>query len=178
MPDPYIGEIRAFPYTYAPEGWLECDGQVMPIMEFQALYAVIGLVYGEDGRSTFRLPNLNGRAVMGSGQGPGLDLAVLGEYYGENTKGLNDEQLPPHSHGARAELERSENASPSNGLVGILLDSQSAGVMAYKQASGGPVAMAPDALQAAGGGQLYDNRQPYQAFRYCICADGVFPSRP
>lgn len=177
MPDPYIGEIQAFPYTYAPDGWLQCSGQQLPIAQFQLLFAIIGTIYGGDGRNSFRLPNLSGSAPMGAGRGPGLDNVVLSQRVGENSKSLDDEQLPPHVHVARAEIERTENAAPADSYVGILLSSEASGVMAYKQDTAAPVAMSSEALRTAGGSQLYDNRQPFLAIRYCINFDGTFPQK-
>src|SRR5216683_6162065 len=98
MADPFVAEIRIFPFNFAPTGWAFCNGQLMPISQNTALFSLLGTTYGGDGKSNFALPNLQGSAPMHAGQGPGLSLRDLGESGGEQTVTLLDSEMPAHSH--------------------------------------------------------------------------------
>src|SRR3954453_19876394 len=99
MADPFVAEIRIFPFSFAPKGWAFCDGQLLPISQNPALFSLLGTTYGGDGKSTFALPNLQGNAPMHPGQGPGLSLHDLGETGGSETVSLLESEIPSHSHG-------------------------------------------------------------------------------
>jgi microcystin-dependent protein len=102
MADPFVAEIRIFPFNFAPKGWAWCDGQLLPLSQNTALFSLLGTTYGGDGKSTFALPDLQGRAPMHPGQGPGLSLHDLGETGGSETVTLLESEIPAHSHGMRA----------------------------------------------------------------------------
>jgi microcystin-dependent protein len=170
--DPFLAEIRIFPFNFAPTGWALCDGQLMSISQNTALFSLLGTTYGGDGRSTFGLPNLQGQAPMQQGQGPGLSLRDLGENGGEMAVALLQTQMPSHSHSLHADAidladtnEVSQNASFA----------QSGGGTLYQTSSN--VTLAPQALPPAGGGQPHTNLQPYLTLNFCIALQGIYPPR-
>ena len=105
MSEPFIGEIRIFGFNFAPRGWALCDGQLLPISQNSALFSLLGTIYGGDGRTTFALPDLRGRAALHEGTGPGLSPRQLGQRSGSETNTLTVNQLPPHTHQARADTQ-------------------------------------------------------------------------
>ena len=113
MADPFVAEIRIFPFNFAPKGWAFCNGQLMPISQNTALFSLLGTVYGGDGKSTFALPDLEGRAPMHPGQGSGLSLHDLGETGGSVTVTLLESEIPNHSHSLRASIEQGDNRLPA-----------------------------------------------------------------
>src|SRR3989440_10371764 len=119
MADPFVAEIRTLPFNFAPTGWALCDGQLLPISQNTALFSLLGTTYGGDGKSNFALPDLQGRAPMHPGQGPGLSLRSLGEQGGEDTVTLLQSEIPAHSHALRAAtVPGTLNApSPARGLA-------------------------------------------------------------
>lgn len=172
MPEPFIGEIRMFGGHFAPRGWALCNGQSLPIPQNTALFSLLGVTYGGDGKTHFRLPNLMGRAPMHQGQGPGLSERILGEPGGETTVTLTSEQMPAHNHPAGCDKNSSGTASPSNAVWG------KGGRGAQKAYGANPdTAMGADALQEVGGGQPHNNMQPYLGIHFIIALEGVFPSR-
>src|SRR5215470_15812961 len=114
MSNPFVAEIRIFTGNFAPKGWAQCDGQLMPISQNTALFSLLGTTYGGDGKSTFALPNLQGNAPMQPGQGPGLSLHDLGEMAGSSTVTLLQTEMPSHSHSFRASTSSATAASPAN----------------------------------------------------------------
>jgi len=103
MADPFVAEIRIFPFSFAPKGWAFCDGQLLPLSQNTALFSLVGTTYGGDGKSTFALPDLRGRAPMHPGQGQGLSPRVLGETGGSETATLSESEMPAHSHSMMAQ---------------------------------------------------------------------------
>ncbi|MFC6840783.1 phage tail protein [Xanthomonas theicola] len=196
MSNSFIGEVRAFTYNFAPEGWLDCMGQLVSLQQYQALYAVIGMRYGGDGRTTFGLPDLRGRAGIGQGQGAGLSNYVIGQLQGADAVALTSAaQLPVHNHlvaskfMAPATAPGAFSSAPSgNAYVSRLLNLSTTPpttFLAYVPEASAPAlgAMAPTALSAfpptPAAVQAHENRQPYVTLRFCICAtDGVYPPRP
>jgi microcystin-dependent protein len=168
MADPFVAEIRVFPFNFAPRGWAWCDGQLLPLSQNTALFSLLGTTYGGNGRSNFALPDLQGRVPMHPGQGPGLSLHDLGETGGSETVSLLESEIPAHSHGARGTDERGDLTSP----VGNWL---ATGTNMYLAAV--DTQMAPEALAPAGGDQPHNNLQPYLTFYFCIALQGVFPPR-
>jgi microcystin-dependent protein len=171
MADPFVAEIRIFPFNFAPKGWAWCDGQLMPLSQNTALFSLLGTTYGGNGKSNFALPDIQGRAVMHPGQGPGLSLHDLGEPGGSETVTLLESEIPSHSH--------SMNASQSDGLErspGEQLLATGIGISQY-QTPGAQTTLSPSTVAPAGGDQPHNNLQPYLTFYFCIALQGVFPPR-
>lgn len=167
---PYYGEIRMFAGWYAPSGWAFCHGQLLPILQYDTLFSLLGTTYGGDGVTTFALPDLRGRVPVHMGQGPGLSNKVIGETGGIETVTLTTQQIPAHSHTAGASAANGSSDSPA----GLVPARNAAGVPHY--GSGPPNAtLASGALLATGGTQPHENRQPYLGINFIICLDGVFP---
>jgi microcystin-dependent protein len=172
MADPFVAEIRIFPFNFAPKGWAWCNGQILPISQNTALFSLLGTTYGGDGRSTFALPDLQGRAPMHPGQGPGLSLHDLGETGGSERVTLLASEIPAHTH----------TVSGSNGPA-ILQTPSTDSVLGrannnvYLDTPGNLVGMAPEALAPAGGSQPHNNMQPYLTLYFNIALQGVFPPR-
>jgi microcystin-dependent protein len=171
MADPFVAEIRIFPFNFAPRGWAWCDGQLLPLSQNTALFSLLGTTYGGDGKSNFALPDLQGRAPMHPGQGPGLSLHDLGETGGSETVTLLESEIPAHAHQLRAD--------EGNGLFtaaqGNIIGSGNQMFMAPNPAVNGT--LAPEALAPAGGDQPHNNLQPYLTFYFNIALQGVFPPR-
>ncbi len=174
MADPFIAEIRIFPFNFAPRGWAWCNGQLLPIRQNTALFALLGTTYGGDGRSTFGLPNLQGRAAVQPGQGAGLSLHHLGQKGGTETVTLLESEMPVHPHGLQASPDPGDNTvpGPTVSLAG------SVGGSVYADGTVPPAAAAPTALAPTGGGQPHNNVQPYLTLFFCIALQGIFPPRP
>jgi microcystin-dependent protein len=170
--DPFVAEIRIFPFNFAPQGWAFCDGQLLPLSQNTALFSLLGTTYGGNGKSNFALPDLQGRAPMHPGQGPGLSLHDLGETGGSETVTLLESEIPSHSHDLNALGAPANRTSP----VGNTITRVSAG-NAYA-ASGAPLAAASaQALSPTGGSQPHNNMQPYLTLYFNIALQGVFPPR-
>jgi microcystin-dependent protein len=170
--DPFVSEIRIFPFSFPPSGWAFCDGQLLPISQNTALFALLGTRFGGNGTSTFGLPDLRGMAPMHPGQGPGLSQHDLGETGGSETVSLLVSEIPAHSHAVRA------NGAPADlQLPGPTRSlARSGGGSAYQtDSTNNLVAMSPQALTSAGSGQPHNNMQPYLTFNFCIALQGVFP---
>jgi len=175
MADPFVAEIRIFPFNFAPRGWAWCDGQIMPLSQNTALFSLLGTTYGGDGKSTFALPDLQGRAPMHPGQGPGLSLHDLGETGGSETVTLLESEIPVHSH-----LVQSKGSPPpaNSGIPDPSTTfARSNGGAAYT-APANLGAMNPSMIAPAGGDQPHNNLMPYLTFYFCIALQGVFPARP
>lgn len=171
MADPFVAEIRIFPFNFAPKGWAWCDGQILPLSQNTALFSLLGTTYGGDGKSNFALPDLQGRAPMHPGQGPGLSLHDLGETGGSETVSLLESEIPSHSHALRASNALGDTPIPAGNTLARYAN-------AYQQTSNSNlVAMAPQALTPAGGDQPHNNMMPYLTFYFCIALQGVFPPR-
>ncbi len=173
MADPFVAEIRIYPFNFAPRGWAFCDGQLLPISQNTALFSLLGTTYGGDGRTNFGLPNLQGSAPMHPGQGPGLSLHDLGETSGTESVTLLESELPAHSHTFMAvSAAASLNApAPDRALA------RSSGGFAFQQSPANPVNLAPQSLTVVGGGLPHNNMMPYLTFNFCIALQGVFPPR-
>ncbi len=171
MADPFVAEIRIFPFNFAPKGWAWCDGQLLPLSQNTALFSLLGTTYGGNGKSNFALPDLQGRAPMHPGQGPGLSLHDLGETGGSETVSLLESEIPSHSHAI--------SVSQADGLESAAAGQQFAtgiGLGMYA-APGALVSLGDMALAPAGGDQPHNNMQPYLTFYFCIALQGVFPPR-
>lgn len=170
--DPFVAEIRIFPFNFAPKGWAWCDGQLLPISQNTALFSLLGTTYGGNGKSNFALPDLQGCAPMHPGQGPGLSMHDLGESAGSDTVTLLESEIPAHNHSWRSDpTNLGEDRTPTGASL-----ARSVGGNLYG-ATANLVPFAPQALSPAGGDQPHNNLQPYLTFYFCIAMQGVFPPR-
>jgi microcystin-dependent protein len=172
MADPFVAEIRIFPFNFAPKGWAWCNGQLMPLSQNTALFSLLGTTYGGDGKSTFALPDLQGRAPMHPGQGPGLSLHDLGETGGSETVTLLESEMPAHTHTLNTyPHDPSDRFNPTGAALG-----RSNNGNAYGPA-GSLGNMAFQSLAVAGSSLPHNNMQPYLTCYFCIALQGVFPPR-
>src|SRR5512140_1176359 len=159
MGSPYVGEIRMFGGTFAPQGWAFCNGQLMAISENTALFSLIGTTYGGDGQTTFALPNLQGRVPLHQGTGPGLSPRVVGELGGSETVTLTPGQMPQHTHTPLAHSTIGSQSSPQNGLW-------SGSPVARYSTNPPGIAMRPDLVGGVGGSQPHENMMPFVAINF------------
>jgi microcystin-dependent protein len=174
MADPFVAEIRIFPFNFPPKGWAFCNGQLLPLSQNTALFSLVGTFYGGDGKSTFALPNLQDSVPMHTGQAVGGSQHFLGEQSGAEYVTLLDSEIPVHTHGVQSVA--AVFAANSNIVTGNSFGKSSQG-NAYV-AAGNNVQMSDDALTPTGGDQPHNNLQPYLALSFCIALQGVFPARP
>ena len=176
--DPFLGQIIMFGGNFAPRGWALCDGQLLPIASYSALFSILGTTYGGDGRTTFQLPDLRGRVPVHAGNGTGLSTRRLGEKGGREAEVLTLQQIPSHNHG--------------NTANGVTVSSEGKGVVKTNVAAGNFIGDTPDGFSAtagtgklggvgatdnSGGNGSHNNMQPYQVVNYIIALQGTFPSR-
>ncbi|MCE9685548.1 tail fiber protein [Shewanella sp. AS16] len=177
MSQAFIGEIRIYPYAYSPRNWTHCDGQLLSISQNQALFAIMGTTYGGDGRTTLATPNLQGRAPLHAGIGPGLPPHVLGERGGQATVELDESEMASHNHDIKgAKGSGSTNVASSTTYLG----QQKPTALVYKKdyQSGQSLSALNSGTIASSGASLpHENRQPFLAIPFCLCLDGMFPSR-
>ncbi|UTA68944.1 phage tail protein [Emticicia sp. 21SJ11W-3] len=172
--DEYVGTIKIFAGDYAPRNYLKCEGQTLPIMTYQALFALLGTTYGGDGRNTFMLPDLRGRLIVQTGQMPGSpNYRRLGEKGGEEKVTLTLSNIPPHTHTYSALSGNRESPNPQNNYLGNTAST----FYAQKGPDDKLVAMAPGAVGTIGG-QPHENMPPFIVLNYIICTFGLYPPRP
>jgi len=174
MADPFVAEIRIFPFNFAPRGWAWCDGQLLPLSQNTALFSLLGTTYGGNGKSNFQLPDMQGRAPMHPRQGPGLSLHDLGETGGSDTVTLLESEIPNHNHTLRSSVEDATQGTLSNGVT---ISTSVGGSMYQNTTNTNLVSMSTSALSPAGGSVPHNNMQPYLTFYFCIALQGVFPAR-
>jgi microcystin-dependent protein len=170
MAQPYVGEIRMFAGNFAPAGWMFCEGQLLPISEYETLFQLIGTTYGGDGQSTFGLPDLRGRVPIHNGQGPGISQSYqIAETGGVETVTLTAQQIPVHNHPMVATLDIPTGSNPGSSVTG------QAAAKLYR--AGNPsVTLEATAINSTGGSQPHDNFQPYLCVDFIISLFGIFPS--
>jgi len=180
MSSPFLAEIRIWACNFAPTGWAQCNGQLLPISQNTALFSLLGTNYGGDGKSTFALPNFEGASPIQQGQGPGLSLYNLGEQGGSPFITLLDSEQPSHSHLLNAESGFASTADPTNALyaAGQWSAPPNAGVVASYTAQPPNTQLGPPAIGIAGGSQPHNNMMPYLTLNFCIAMQGIFPPRP
>ncbi|HEY5029146.1 MAG TPA: tail fiber protein [Candidatus Angelobacter sp.] len=173
MGEPYVGEIRMFGGSFAPAGWAMCNGATLAISENDTLFNLIGTTYGGDGQQTFNLPDLQGRAPVHMGQGPGISQNyVIGEKAGVESVTLTTNQIPLHTHSFVASSDAGQSAQPQNALFALLPTGN-----LYTQPQQPAVNLNSNMLSAAGGSQPHDNIQPYLCITFIISLFGVFPTQ-
>ncbi|MEO1424665.1 MAG: tail fiber protein [Pseudomonadota bacterium] len=179
---PFIGQITMVGMPWCPRGWATTSGQLLPISSNEALFSLIGTIYGGDGRTTFGLPDLRGRFAIHNGTGPGLSPVSIGQKSGRETVALTQNELPAHTHTATGTVQATSNTATAISPAGAL-NAQTATGPAYATLPPGQpaVAMAADSVavtvNSAGSGAGFNIRNPYQAVTYCIALQGTFPSR-
>lgn len=174
MASPYLGEIRMFAGNFAPVGWAFCDGQVLPISQNTALFALLGVQYGGNGTTNFALPNLRGASPMHQGNGVGLSVRTVGEAGGEETVSLSQAQLPYHTHGAVGTTSPANDTNPAGNRWAAADDR---GGTRYSNAISGLVSMAQTAFSPVGSGSPHNNMPPYLTVSFIIALQGIFPAR-
>ena len=174
MANPFVAEIRIFAGNFAPKGWAQCNGQLMPISQNTALFSLLGTTYGGDGKSTFAIPNLQGSAPLQAGQGPGLSLRNLGEIGGEQNVTLLAAEMPSHAHGVQATTTSNQTTPTNNAWA-----SGQKGFGNVYAASNPPtnVQMNPFGTSITGGNLPHNNMPPYLCLTFIIALQGVFPPR-
>jgi microcystin-dependent protein len=175
MADPFVAEIRIFPFNFAPTGWATCDGQILPISQNTALFSLLGTTYGGDGKSTFALPNMEGNAPMHPGQGKGLSLHDLGETGGAAFVTLLESEMPFHNHNINT--HNLDAGGLQNPGATVLLAKSSQGNAYQTNVNANLQPMAPQALSPTGGSLPHNNMQPYLTLLFCIAMQGIFPPR-
>lgn len=177
--DPFIGEVRLMPYTFTPRDWAPCEGQLLPISQNTALFSILGVTYGGDGKTSFALPNLKGRVVPGAGQGPGLQDWRLGAIGGEDTVTLTAQQMPRHQHRIHglntvgstdvpsANVYLGQDRRGGQGTINFLAPSE----------TNPDTQLSAEALSSTGESQPHENRQPFLSLHFFIALRGIFPNR-
>lgn len=169
MSEPFLGEIRQTSFGFAPKGWAMCNGQLLPIAQNQALFAILGTTYGGDGRTNFALPDLRGRSPAHTSS-----ALPLGARAGEEAHTLTVNEIPPHNHGLQGSTDLANNAAPAGNLPAA----KGRGGKDIYAAGGSPLQpMSPQAVAPAGNSQPHNNMQPYLALNFIIALQGIFPSR-
>ena len=174
MSEPFVAEIRIFAGNFAPRGWAFCNGQLLPISQNTALFSLIGTTYGGDGRTTTALPNLEGRAPMHPGRGPGLTDRRLGQKGGVETVTLTEAQMPNHTHTMMASMEEGDRRTPASNRS---LAESLGGSIYQSNTSANLVPMDERSLPDAGGSQAHNNLQPFLTMNFIIALVGLYPSR-
>jgi microcystin-dependent protein len=174
MADPFMAEIRVFSFTFAPNGWAQCNGQLMPISQNSALFSLLGTSYGGDGRTTFALPGLQGQLPMCWGQGPGLTQRTLGETGGSQSVALLAAEAPAHTHSLT--LFSASTAVSSTPQDQYLADGACKPFGSTNLTT--DTMLHPSAMTVAGGSQAHNNMMPSLAINFCIALSGMFPQHP
>jgi microcystin-dependent protein len=179
MSSPFLGEVRAFGFNFAPRGWQQCNGQILPINQFSALFALLGTTFGGNGTTNFALPDLRGRVALSAGRSPSGSSRVLGEVLGEESHSLTGTEMPLHQHAIAAAANGTANATnvPGSLVIPGSGSSSASGTPAVPIYAGGTPGTPMLALGAAGGAQAHENRMPFLVANYCIAMEGIFPSR-
>ena len=175
MSSPYLGEIRLFGFSRMPVGWQTCNGRLLSIAEYDALFALLGTAYGGDGVNTFAVPDLRGRVPIHQGQGSGLSPYVIGQMAGTENVTLLGTQMPGHTHTMLATTAAATSLTPGAALLPGAISGDT--LYASDVSGATPIGMAPVSTSAAGGTQPHDNTMPTLTVQYCISLYGIFPSQ-
>ncbi|RBP48755.1 phage tail protein [Arenicella xantha] len=171
MSEPFLAEVRIVGFNFAPRGWAFCDGQILPINQNQSLYSLLGTTYGGDGRTSFALPDLRGRAPMHVGSSDGGEEHPEGQKSGEETHTLSAAEMPQHTHAQKASATNADTSTPTGHLLAREVSNP------YSAATTSKEPFAAGTIANTGGGQAHNNMQPYLALNFCIALRGLFPSR-
>src|ERR1700733_8443311 len=172
MSNPFLGQLLLVPYNFAPVGWFLCNGQLLEIEQYTALYSLIGTTYGGDGRTTFALPDLRGGGPVSSGQGTGLSNYDLGQTYGVESVTLNTTQIPAHNHAVNCNADPANEPGPRDHYPGGKTEG---GVDEYSATRN--TQMNTEMIGNTGGGGSHENRQPSLVLNWIIAYQGIFPNR-
>ena len=164
--EPFIGEIQYVAFNFAPRGWAQCDGQLLAISQYSALFSLLGTTYGGDGRTTFALPDLRGRVPLHTGTGPGLSPYNMGQKAGEQTHTLTNNELPNHTHAIDFTRTRGDEDEPNVAMF-----------MGPNDLTSAPADTELNIITSTGGNQSHNNMQPYVTLNAVIALQGIFPSR-
>ena len=183
--DSFVGEVRVFGFNFAPVNWASCNGALLPINQYAAVFSLLGTFFGGNGTSNFGLPNLQGATPLGAGNGTGLSPRVVGEQVGTRTVTLTGPQSAVHSHSLQAFEENqiagiTDTPGPTVGVSRLvqLLAGGHSGTKTFLSAGTPGTTLAPASISVSGGSQPHDNTQPWLALNFCISLAGIFPSRP
>ena len=171
MSEAFIGEIRMFAGDFAPRSWAFCDGQLLAVSQNDALFALLGTIYGGDGRTTFGLPDMRGRVPMHYGNGPGLSNRPLGIKAGAENVTVTEATMPTHSHQPTGKADANVGADPSGNVTGQATKN------IYRSPPDNNLNMASEAITSVGGNQQHNNMAPFLCINFIIALFGVFPSR-
>ena len=175
MSTPYIGEIRMFGFGFAFQGWQACDGSLLPISQYDALFALIGTTYGGDGQTTFAVPDLRGRVPIHQGTGPGLSTYAIGQRAGTETVTVLPTQMPAHTHTVVATTAAATTGTPGTTVIPGAVANQT---MYVTDTSGGtPFTLSAQSVTNAGGSQPHENCMPTLTVQYCIATQGIYPAQ-
>jgi microcystin-dependent protein len=174
MANPFLGEIRVFPFNFSPVGWALCNGQILPIAQNTALFSLLGTTFGGNGTTNFALPNLQGSIPLAYGQGPGLSNYAIGQVGGSPTVALASNQMPAHTHPVVCTTTAGNTPSPANAAFAAVAPGKPP---AYGPAGSGTVNMSPIAAAMTGNNQPHNNMPPYVTLNFCIALQGIYPSR-
>lgn len=179
MAEPFLGEIRAFGFNFAPRGWAECNGQLLAISSNTALFSLLGTTYGGDGRTTFALPDLRGRSAMHQGTGPGLQRKQMGQRGGVESTQLTTANLPPHSHTASFRVADEDIATTTKAKNKALAQNANIEIYSKNPTFNEGNTMTPEVISInnTGLGQAFSSQSPYLTVNICIALQGLFPSR-
>ena len=172
--NPFVAEIRVFPFNFAPKGWAFCDGQILSISQNTALFSLLGTTYGGDGKSNFALPNLQGSVPIHQGQGSGLTLRSLGESGGSDTVTLLDSEMPAHNHSV---MSAPTNSGQTNTAAGNFPGHANVAANLIYNTQAPNVQFNQNGVAPAGGSQPHNSAMPTLILNFCIALQGVFPPR-
>ena len=176
MTSPFLGQIQAFAFNFAPYQWAMCSGQLVPIQQNAALYSLLGTTYGGNGTNNFQLPNLAARALCNQGTGPGLSQRVIGETFGEMEVTLSSSEMPQHIHTMSAWGIRSATNKVAVPVAGAAICGPGGSTYSSAVGASSNTSLAPSAVGTTGGNLPHENRQPFVAITYGIALSGAFPS--
>ncbi len=175
--DVFIGNIMMFGFNFAPQGWVLCQGQLFPISEYSALFALLGTTYGGDGQNTFAVPDFRGRVPIGMGQGPGLSNISLGQVAGSENTTLTVANMPLHTHPATANVPVTTASTTSEEPAGNIIASQVNNFFAAANTGNGSLGGVTATLALTGNNLPFNIQQPYLGTNFSIALEGIFPSR-